>query len=316
MSGQFAFYDFEPETRDMREEVLAGLMSTPKQVSPKYFYDATGSELFEKITELPEYYPTRTEMALFDAHLPEVERLLGDNLALIEYGSGSSKKIRKLLSHIKPVAYVPVDISQEHLLENARALHADFPELNVYPVCADLTQPFDLPRETDDLMHVGFFPGSSIGNFEPEQARAFLALVRDNLGPQGAMVIGVDRKKDSAILERAYNDSQGVTAEFNLNLLNHLNARLNADFDLSAFSHHAIYNQAAGCIQMFLRSERDQRVTVAGQEIAFAAGELLHTENSYKYDDQEFTDLATAAGFKVERDWRDDAGYFSLFLLR
>lgn len=316
MPGRFAFSDFEPATQDMRSEVMAGLQATPKQLSPKYFYDAKGSALFEAITDLPEYYLTRTEMALFDAHLPEISTALGDEVCLIEYGSGSSKKIRKLLTSIAPTAYVPIDISQEHLLENARALHADFPALDVFPICADITQPFQLPAATESMLRVGFYPGSSIGNFVPAQARSFLTLIRETVGHGGALIIGVDRKKDSAMLERAYDDAAGVTAAFNLNALTHLNERLNANFDVQQFAHEARYNEDEGCVQMFLRSLVTQQVDIDGQFISFAENERLHTENSYKYDVAGFTQLAQTAGFEVERTWSDADALFTLYLLR
>lgn len=314
-AGEFVFFDFEPDHGDIAAEVLAGLSSQPKRISPKYFYDARGSALFEQITELDEYYPTRTEMALFDAHLGEIAERVGDHVCLIEYGSGSSKKIRKVLQSITPLAYVPIDISLEHLRANAWALHQDFPHVNVYPVCADITQSFELPDATADLTRVGFFPGSSIGNFEPAEAQRFLHTVHQTLGSGASLIIGVDRKKPVEILERAYNDADGVTAEFNLNLLHHLNERLGADFQVEQFSHDARYNETLGCVQMFLKSEQRQQVNIAGQSVSFAAGEELHTENSYKYHPHEFKALAKAADFSVDLEWTDERDYFSLYLL-
>ncbi len=314
--GEYAFFDYKPDMGDRAREVLDGLAGNPKQVSPKYFYDERGSALFEQITQLDEYYLTRTEMSLFDAHLPAIAEQLGDGLALIEYGSGSSAKIRKVLTSVTPTAYVPVDISQVHLQANARALHADFPQLHVYPICADITQPFALPDAIDGLTRVGFFPGSSIGNFDPAQARAFLRNVRETVGEGGALLIGVDRKKSISALEAAYNDPGGVTAAFNLNLLHHINATLDGNFDVSAFEHDARYNEALGCIQMFLRATRAQTVSVAGTTVAFAAGETLHTENSYKYHPDEFLALAEGAGFRDQAYWSDAQSRFALFLLR
>ena len=315
-AGDFRFIDNQPTATDMAAEVLAGLSRSPKQISPKYFYDANGSELFEAITDLDEYYLTRTELKLFDQHLPAIAERLGDQVCLIEYGSGSSLKIRKVLEEVTPKAYVPIDISAEHLKENAWALHQDYPQLHVYPICADLTQGFDLPEETKGMTKVGFFPGSSIGNFEPVEAQAFLSVVHDTVGPGGGLIIGVDRKKDTQMLERAYNDARGVTAEFNLNLLRHLNDKLDSDFDPARFQHKAIYNPALGCIQMFLTSQADQVVRINGATVAFADQEEVHTENSYKYHPQEFLDLCARAGFQAEASWSDDQDYFSLFLLR
>ena len=313
--GDYAFYDYEPDQADMASEVLAGLQQKPKRVSPKYFYDAHGSQLFEQITELEEYYLTRTEMALFDAHLPEIAQALGEQVCLIEYGSGSSKKIRKLLESISPKAYVPVDISNQHLQENATALHQDFAHLDVFAVCADITEAFALPPAVADLKKVGFFPGSSIGNFDPDLALDFLRNVHKVVGVGGAMVIGVDRKKPVNVLENAYNDAAGVTAAFNLNMLSHLNEKLDANFDVSGFEHDARYSEEQGCIQMFLRSVEEQQVQVGSISVEFAEAEELHTENSYKYHPQEFNDLCAKAGFAVERHWTDAREWFSLYLL-
>ena len=313
--GKYQFFDFNPANVDMAEEVIAGLTSQPKWLSPKYFYDAKGSALFEEITRLDEYYLTRTEMGLFEEILPELKQTFARDICLIEYGSGSSLKIRKLLEAITPVAYVPVDISKDHLVENARELHRDFPDLHVYPVCADITLPLDLPPEVAALKKLAFFPGSSIGNFDPEAAVEFLSNVRTTVGEGGDMLIGVDRKKDEALLRAAYNDAQGVTAEFNLNILAHINARLGANFALEAFSHDARYSTELGCIQMFLRSDSDQSVELLGHTVAFAEGEELHTENSFKYDVSQFTDLADHAGFNTVAEWSDPNDWFSLFLL-
>ena len=313
--AEYAYHDLKPDSQDIASEVLSGLRSSPKHISPKYFYDAKGSALFERITELPEYYLTRTEMSLFDAHLEDMAALLPHELCVVEYGSGSSLKIRKLLETLTPRAYVPVDISAEHLEENARTLHADFPRIAVYPVCADFSQPFTLPDSVAHLSKLAFFPGSSIGNFEPEQAQALLANVRETVGENGAMLIGVDRKKTTAILERAYDDAAGVTAQFNLNALSHLNETLQADFDLNAFEHVARYNDEAGCIQMFLRSRRDQRVNVAGEIIELAANEEIHTENSFKYHPDEFLELAGSVGFAEVSRWSDERDWFTLYLL-
>ncbi|XOV83854.1 MAG: L-histidine N(alpha)-methyltransferase [bacterium] len=314
--GSYAFLDNKPAQQDMAREILSGLKAQPKTLSPKYFYDAQGSALFDRITELDEYYLTRTEMALFDAHLSDIAAHLGGNVCLIEYGSGSSVKIRKLLQAFTPAAYVPVDISDEHLQANAQALHADFPALNVLPVCADFTQRFALPDAVADMTKVGFFPGSSIGNFDPQGAQDFLQNVHATVGSGGAMLVGVDRKKSVSVLEQAYNDKQGVTAAFNLNALHHINNELGADFQPQQFSHVAEYNPQLGCIQMFLRSKVDQQVNIAGEIIHFARAEKLHTENSYKYDPDEFLALAGRAGFASLAQFSDSRQYFTLYLLQ
>lgn len=300
----------------MRDEVLEGLRRSPKELSPKFFYDEAGSLLFERITELPEYYLTRTEMALFDEHLDDIAGAIGTGVCLVEYGAGSNQKIRKLLERAQPAAYVPVDISGDHLESQARALHGDYPWLDVFPTCADFTAPFPLPEPVAGMPHVGFFPGSSIGNFEPAAAEAFLRNVHTTLGAGGRLLVGIDRKKDPPVVEAAYNDSQGVTAAFNLNVLRHINERLGADFDLAAFTHEARYDAGLGCIQMFLRSTRAQTVYIDGEAVQFAAGEAVHTENSFKYHPEEFAALAGRGDFAVESWWTDPAGRFALFLLR
>jgi len=284
-------------------------------VSAKFFYDRRGSELFDAITTLPEYYLTRTEMQLFATHREALAQAIGSDAALVEYGSGSSKKIRQLLESSEPSAYVPVDISREHLEQNARLLYQDFPQMSVYPTCADITRPFDLPEPVADFEKVGFYPGSSIGNFTPDAAIGFLKNVAETLGPGARLIIGVDRKKDRAVLEAAYNDSAGVTAEFNLNLISHLGSLLDAEFDPERFVHRASYNEALGCIQMFLEATVDHEITLADQQIRFTAGEALHTENSFKYHSSEFLELAAVAGFSRLEEWTDPQQWFSIFLL-
>jgi len=313
--GTFRYFDLKPRTADMREEVIEGLTATPKRLSPKYFYDATGSFLFERITELPEYYPTRTEMALFEAHLEDIAAFLGKGFCLVEYGSGTTRKVRRLLERLRPAAYVPVDISGDHLVAEARDLHRDFPWLDVFPTCADFTGPFELPAPVRRLRRVGFFPGSSIGNFDPGGAREFLANVHATLGVGGHLLIGVDRKKDPIVIERAYNDAHGVTAEFNRNVLRHINVRLGANFQPERFAHEARYDAEHGCIRMFLRSLGEQSVQIGPLEVRFVAGETIHTENSYKYLPSEFIDLAGRAGFRTLSWWSDADGLFAVFLL-
>lgn len=314
-------HDLKPELTDMRQEVLADLGSTPRSIAPKYFYDRRGSELFEAITRLPEYYPTRTEISILETQLDALCAVLGRGNVLLEYGSGSSRKIRLLLEGLRPKAYLPVDISREHLLGAARALAADYDWLEVHAICADYAAGFALPwrpsaSDGQAVPITGFFPGSSIGNFERPAAGRFLAGVHRTLGRGGQLLIGVDRRKDKARLEAAYNDSDGVTAAFNRNALLHLNRALHGDIDVEAFEHAAHYDEAAGRIEMHLTARRDISFTLAGERFAFAAGETIHTENSYKYAPEEFRALASGAGFETVEEFTDADSLFSVFVLR
>ena len=310
------FTDLHPRLSDFHGEALEGLTATPKRISPKFFYDKRGSELFDRITRLPEYYPTRTETGILERRAPEIADRLGDDCLLIEYGSGSSRKIRVLLDALRGrrVRYVAIDISKQHLLESAEALAEAYPETAVSAVCADYTQPIELPAETlaGVQRRVVFFPGSTIGNFAPGQARAFLRRTAELAGPGGGLLIGVDLKKDKAVLDAAYDDAEGVTAEFNLNLLRRMNRELSADFDIEAFAHRAFYNAEAGRIEMHLVSLRDQTVRVDGREIRFQTGETIHTESSYKFAVEEFQALAAECGFRPETVWTDENGLFSV----
>jgi dimethylhistidine N-methyltransferase len=316
MAGTVHFYDFHPPAADFRTEVLAGLTQTPKRVSPKYFYDQRGSELFEAITELPEYYPTRTELGILQDKGEAIAEFLGDECMLVELGSGSSRKIRTLLDTLEPAAYVPLDISRDHLLGSARALVADYPDLEVHAACTDYSNDFQLPELPEHLQRVAFFPGSSIGNFEPDDASRLLMRLGRHLGEDGKLLIGVDLKKHNHILHAAYNDAQQVTAAFNLNLLERMNRELEADFDIDLFEHQAFFNDDAGRIEMHLMSCIEQTVSVAGTQIDFTAGETLHTESSYKYSIEEFHALAKASGFVAEQVWTDEQQLFSVHCLR
>lgn len=306
--------DDHPSEATMLEEVREGLSRAQKRLPSKYFYDAHGSQLFDRICELPEYYPTRTELAIMRQHVWEMALLIGERALLVELGSGSSLKTVSLLERLRdPLAYVPVDISREHLTAAAQRLSERFPALNVRPVCADFTRPFSLPDVGEPAdKAVLYFPGSTIGNFDPDTAQQLLQQMARTVGRGGGLLIGVDVKKPVERLEAAYNDAQGVTAAFNLNLLTHLNAALGTDFDVQAFEHHAFYNEDRGRMEMHLRSLRAQRVTLAGQTYAFAAGETIHTENSYKYAPEEFEALASGAGFALERVWQDADCLFSV----
>ncbi len=312
-------HDQQPSDSDVESEVLEGLTSNPKRLSPKFFYDQRGSELFEQITELPEYYPTRTEIAIMEQRVDEIAERVGPKASLIEFGSGSSTKTRILLRHLTDLAaYVPVDISGDHLLDTARSLAEDYPDLEILPVAADFTQPFDLPSpRTMPERNVVFFPGSTIGNFAPDKAVELLNVMAAEAKPGGAAIVGVDLKKDPAILEAAYNDSQGVTAEFNLNVLRRINEELDADFDLLAFEHRAIYNEGAGRIEMNLVSRRHQTVNISGEIIDFRKDESILTECSYKFTCEEFVAMVAQAGFEVETVWTDKDRLFSVqFLTR
>lgn len=306
--------DEHPTRAAMLAEVCEGLGRQQKRLPSKYFYDAEGSRLFDQICELPEYYPTRTELSIMRDRVAEIALLIGEGALLIEPGSGSSLKTRCLLEKLRaPAAYVPVEISRDHLEAAAQALRQQFPELTVLPVCADFTRPFALPEPAEPPKRsVMYFPGSTIGNFDPHTARQLLKQMAATVGHGGGLLIGVDVKKDIAVLEAAYNDAQGVTAAFNLNLMAHLNNELGADFDLSQYEHYAYYNEDLGRIEMHLRSRADQTVRVGGKSFAFRAGETVHTENSYKYTPDEFEALASEAGFVRERLWMDDRQLFSV----
>jgi len=304
----------DDDVTDALAELIEGLERPQKMLSPKFFYDERGSRLFDRITRLPEYYPTQTELAIMQDNIDDMVRLIGPQASLIEFGSGSSLKTRLLIEHARELAvYVPVDISRDHLLASAQQLAADFPALEILPVAADFTQPFELPDpRVPPLRNIVYFPGSTIGNFPPEDALSLLEVMHTEAGENGALLIGVDLQKDRAVLERAYNDAGGVTAEFNLNLLRRLNREFGANFDREQFEHVAFYNEALGCIEMHLRSLRDQAVSIAGTRFRFRRGETIHTESSHKYTLAGFRDMAAAGGFEVDTVWMDERGYFSL----
>jgi L-histidine N-alpha-methyltransferase len=301
----------------LTSDALAGLQKSPKQLSPVWFYDEFGSFLFESICELPEYYLTRTELSIMDRHAAEMAHHFGPNPALIEYGSGSSLKTRLLLDHLEmPATYVPVEISREPLLDAAGSIAREYPELRIIPVCADFTQPFDLPVQVSwSKRRIVYFPGSTIGNFEEEQAQHLLSSMRTLIGRKGAVLIGLDLRKDPRVLERAYDDAAGVTAEFNLNALRHMNRELGTDFRLADFEHRAVWVEEKSRIEMHLVSKRRQTVHLDGQEIQFERGEYLRTECSHKYTVEGFSNLAASADLAVSRVWMDDGKRFSVMLL-
>jgi len=306
---------FEEPSSAFARDVIAGLSQPAKSLPPKYFYDAAGSELFEQITRLPEYYPTRTELGILRERGAEICNILGEAAALVEFGAGSTTKVRLLLEQCRFRAYVPVDISGDFLNAQARDLRKDFGALEVYPVTADFTKPFALPAQLKDMAKVGFFPGSTIGNFEPEEAGGFLRTARKILGNVAQMIIGVDLEKDERVLHPAYNDAAGVTARFNLNVLVRINNELGGNLDLSAFAHRAIYNRDRHRIEMHLVSRKPQTVRILGRSFAFAAGESIHTESSYKYSLARFTALARDAGWRSKASWTDANGMFSVHAL-
>jgi dimethylhistidine N-methyltransferase len=307
--------DLAPARDTFLEDVLRGLEAPAKALPPKYFYDARGSALFERICELPEYYPTRTELAMMRSHAAEMAAALGGGCALIEFGSGAGTKTEILIEALRPARYLPVDISREALSASARRIAAQHAPLRVTAICADYMAPLELPLAATPP-RVIYFPGSTIGNLTPEDALQFLRRSRDIAGPGGAMLVGVDLKKDPARLYAAYNDAQGVTAAFNLNLLLRINRELGADFDPAAFRHVAFYDVARGRIEMHLKSLRAQVVSLGGRRFAFSAGERIHTENSCKYGLDEFAALAVAAGFRPQAVWTDPERLFAVHLLR
>ena len=310
-------YDFEPQRKIFLDEVLQGLQDARKELPSKYFYDDAGSHLFEQICELDEYYLTRTELSIMQASIQEIIALIGQHCLLIEYGSGSSTKIRMLLDALQdPAGYVPIDIAKEPLLRSAADLAQTYSNLEILPVCADYTSDFTLPIPKSFVSRrVAYFPGSTIGNFDREPARLFLQQIA-GVCQGGGLLIGVDLKKDFNTLHRAYNDSQGVTAQFNKHLLVRMNQELDANFQLNQFGHYAFYNPGQSRIEMHLVSLKNQNACVGGQEISFKLGESIWTESSYKYTLEEFAQLAETAGFAVEKVWTDPRKLFSVQYLR
>jgi dimethylhistidine N-methyltransferase len=296
-------------------DIVAGLTAKPKNLPPKYFYDLAGSALFERITQLPEYYPTRCEIGILQDNAPAIAAAFPQGCALIEFGSGSSRKARIVLGAAATVeAYVPVDISGDFLQQDLTLLRRDFPRLRVHPLVEDFTRPFAIPASLAALPRVGFFPGSTIGNFEPDEAASFLRHIGDVLGIGSLLVVGIDLIKDEKTLYRAYNDAEGVTAKFNLNLLARINRELGANFNLSSFEHHAFFNNEKNRIEMHLASGKRQSVRVDHTTIEFRAGESIHTENSYKYSVKSFQALALGSGWSPLEVFTD--GMFSVHALR
>ena len=310
--GSVSFHGTVVPPDNFLEDVVTGLALAQKTLPPKYFYDARGSALFEAICSLPEYYPTRAEIALTLEHVEAIAQFAGVGCELIEYGSGASTKTRILISRLQPAAYVPIDISESALRGAAGQLALEFPWLSISALTGDFGRPLVIPAFGGPGRKVVYFPGSTIGNLTREEALAFLHMTRGQVGPGGAMLVGVDVKKDPNILHAAYNDAQGVTAQFNLNLLARINAELGADFAPGKFVHYAFYNAPMGRVEMHLASLERQAVNVGSYRFWFAAGESIHTENSCKYAVEEFQALAAQAGFRGEKVWMDKDRLFSL----
>jgi dimethylhistidine N-methyltransferase len=314
---QIRLHDLKPSPDHFRAEALSGLRKSQKELPCKYFYDERGSYLFECICNLDEYYIPRTETAIMQAYIEDIAEALGSNILLVEYGSGSSAKTRILLNHLRELeAYVPIDISREQLLRAANELASAYPGLEVLPVCADYTGAFKPPDpKRPTRRKVVYFPGSTIGNFEPGPAKQFLECVAEVCGPGGGLLIGVDLKKDPSMLHRAYNDRQGVTAAFNLNLLERINRELRGDFQVDSFEHYAFYSPREGRVEMHLVSLRDQTAQLDDVTVPFVKGESIWTESSYKFNLDEFQQMAATAGFEVERVWMDEQQWFSVMYL-
>ena len=310
--------DLRPTPDDVIGDTIAGLSASPKRLSSKYFYDARGSDLFEQITRLPEYYLTRVELQLLADTMPAINDVVAACAHVVEYGSGSGRKTHLLLEGLDdPVAYTPIEISRTALVASVERLSEAFPRIEMLPVCADFTEPVPLPRPARDPGHtLLFFPGSTLGNFEREDALRLLCSMRTTMGPRGQALIGIDLDKDSALIEAAYNDSAGITAAFTLNLLARLNREIGSDFDLDGFRHRAVYSRERGRIETHLVSQREQDVLVDGRTFHFAAGEAIEVEYSHKYTDAGFEALAARAGLRVVERWNDPRDWFGLRMLQ
>jgi dimethylhistidine N-methyltransferase len=310
-----SFHDYHPTSASLMSEVLEGLAANPKVLPPKLFYDDRGAQLFERICELPEYYLTRTEIAILERHAREIAALVDDGACLVELGSGAGVKVRLLLEHLRPRMYVPIDISRRQLRASAHALAGEYHWLEVHPVCADYCQPLELDFFPENARRLVFFPGSTLGNFDPDEATVFLENLLPVVGEEGSLLVSIDLKKEVKRLEAAYDDAAGVTAAFNLNILARLQRDLDAEIDPRGFRHQAFYNREAGRVEMHLISRRPQTVLLDGREFRFDEGETIHTENSYKYSIEEFQRLAASAGYRPLRVWTDREALFSVHLL-
>jgi len=305
-----------PAEDDFAREVLNGLSSRPRAIPCRFLYDARGSELFERITQLDEYYPTRTEIGLLERHAGDIAELAGEDVAIVEFGSGSSRKTEILITALRdPAAYVAIDISPAALEDAAARLRRRFPALSVMPVTGDFNGPLRFPESIGKKRRLGFFPGSTIGNFEHGDAVAFLQHAGNLLGEDAALLLGVDLKKDQSILIPAYDDSEGITAAFNLNLLERINRELDGSFNTAKFAHEAIYNEDAGRVEIYLTSREDQEVRVLGRSFHFVRGERIHTENSHKYTTADVAEMARRSGWTLAHAWVDDPALFCVAYL-
>ncbi len=314
-SQRYQFFDQHPEIADFRADIIQGLSAADPYISPKYFYDETGSGLFEEICNCKEYYPTRTEVSIIRDNIDGIVEILGKDCLLIEPGSGDSYKVRLLLDALRPIAYLPIDISKRYLQGEAQKLATEFTWLNVHAICADFTGKLELPYHVDVTNKVAFFPGSTIGNFAPEQAIKVLEEIKMMVGDDGGLLIGVDLQKKSDILNAAYNDKKGYTAQFNENLLVRINRELQADFNLDRFQHYAFYNEEECRIEMHLVSKQDQKVIIDDHEFKFKKDQSILTEYSHKYSIESFQQLAERAGFKLVKTWLDKDQLFSVHYL-
>lgn len=313
LNPKFSFHNFQPELESFREAVLEGLSHQQKRIPPKFFYNETGSILFESILEQPEYYIPNKEKEILRQYSHELAELIKPDAVLIEPGSGSCEKVQLLLEPLHPSAYVPMDISADFLMQSAYDMSRKFPWLNIVAACLDFTQEMILPRGVPQGRRIVFIPGSSLGNFDPLEVQLFLCGIHRLIGKGGGLLVGIDRKKDQAILNAAYNDAAGVTAAFNLNLLDRINTEIGGTFNPDNFEHYAYYNDRRSRIEMHLVSLADQQVNISGKNFHFHKGESIHTENSYKYSPEEFINLAYTGGFNHHKTWSDEDAYFSIY---
>jgi len=310
------FHDYQPEFEDLSNTIQQGLQKFPKQLHPKLFYDAIGSQIFDRICAQPEYYVPTIEQQIYTTYAHEIIQHLPSNCQIIEPGAGSSKKIRVLLDQMQPNLYAPMDISAEHLRNSAQKLSQDYPLLTIHAICVDHTQAYALPTEIPFSKRIFFYPGSSLGNFHPHEAIQFLQDLRNKVDLDGGLLIGIDTKKEHTILNNAYNDAAGATADFNLNLLQRINVELKSNIDINNFRHHAFYNAEKGRIEMHLFSETEQTIHINNNSFNFQADESIHTENSYKYTVAEFQALAAKSGWQSHKVWQDEKKYFSVHFLK
>lgn len=306
------FYDYHPKQTSFAEEVIHGMQQTPRKLEPKLFYDEKGSQLFDAICKTSEYYPTKTEIKILKNNIDEIAECIGKECLLIEPGSGSSQKVRIILDKVTPRAYMPLDISKDYLCYAAGDVAEEYPWLDVHAACVDYTRPFQLPSCHEEARKVAFFPGSSIGNFEPEEAVSFLKNLAQLIDIDGGLLIGVDLKKDSEILNAAYNDDKGITAAFNQNLLTRIRNELESDIDINKFNHYAYYNENKGRIEMHLVCNQDYTLSIDGHDFKFNKDQSIHTESSYKYTISEFHKLAKQAGYTPVKVWSDEDNLFSV----